>query len=916
MKRMITRLCALLLAAVLLLGLCLPSFAATGSKLRNPGIPGEVCTQLSAQAVAYYVGASSYSKLKAMTGAADTTTSYAACQNNQLFNALYTLMANTQEEYYSYSSLPSDYVYTDCVAGLSDGTMYDFWGGRIAKWNGSYFNREHVWPKSQASFFQINGGADRHHLRPASAVINQDVHGHKPYGVVLGGEAVTDELGTPSGYTNAAYYEPADRVKGDTARILLYVYVRWRQPNLYSAITGDQIPPMDRDDEKNDGANVIQSLDVLLDWIENDPVDTWEMGRNDAVERIQGNRNVFIDYPELAFLLFGRPVPEGMATPSTRGCDHTWKQIAQTDPTCTEPGRTDYRCTLCGRTKSEPIAALGHVDQNEDDLCDRCGVLLRQAGTFLLSQTIGNGDELVIYHPQKKQALGKTVNSDTRVEGVSEQPENGTLRPGTDTAVFRVEQTADGFYLIQDGKYLTTVAAGNALSYTSSPTAYSVWTVEPTGEGQTVYVHSVHAAYNDQNNQDLEYYTNGYTVYGRKDNQNYYFELYVQQKTCIEHTWDQGVETIRPDCLTPGEMTFTCTVCGATRTEELEPAGHDYEIKTTPATCTEDGVIRYRCFRCDEQLAEPIPALGHIWDDGVVTVKPTTEREGVCTYTCQRCGLQHTEPIAKLDPEPTEPEPTEPEPTEPEPTEPQPTEPEPTEPEPTEPQPTEPQPTEPQPTEPEPTEPEPTDPEPTDPQPTSPRPTQPQPTQPKPTKPQPFRFDDVQDPAQYYFDPVYWAYERGITAGTDKNLFSPQEGCTRAQVVTFLWRSVGQPEPETKIMPFVDVPADAYYYKAVLWAAEQQITQGTSATEFSPNQTCTRAQIVTFLWRSAAQPEQGSGAMPFGDLKPTDYYYTSVQWAVTQRITAGTTETTFEPASPCTRGQIVTFLYRYLSGKT
>ncbi len=376
------------------------------------------------------------------------------------------------------------------------------------------------------------------------------------------------------------------------------------------------------------------------------------------------------------------------------------------------------------------------------------------------------------------------------------------------------------------------------------------------------------------------------------------------------------METIRPDCLTPGEMTFTCTVCGATRTEELEPAGHDYEIKTTPATCTEDGVIRYRCFRCDEQLAEPIPALGHIWDDGVVTVKPTTEREGVCTYTCQRCGLQHTEPIAKLDPEPTEPEPTEPEPTEPEPTEPQPTEPEPTEPEPTEPQPTEPQPTEPQPTEPEPTEPEPTDPEPTDPQPTSPRPTQPQPTQPKPTKPQPFRFDDVQDPAQYYFDPVYWAYERGITAGTDKNLFSPQEGCTRAQVVTFLWRSVGQPEPETKIMPFVDVPADAYYYKAVLWAAEQQITQGTSATEFSPNQTCTRAQIVTFLWRSAAQPEQGSGAMPFGDLKPTDYYYTSVQWAVTQRITAGTTETTFEPASPCTRGQIVTFLYRYLSGKT
>ena len=161
----------------------------------------------------------------------------------------------------------------------------------------------------------------------------------------------------------------------------------------------------------------------------------------------------------------------------------------------------------------------------------------------------------------------------------------------------------------------------------------------------------------------------------------------------------------------------------------------------------------------------------------------------------------------------------------------------------------------------------------------------------------------------YYEDAVDWAVENGITQGTDDTHFSPDGICTRAQAVTFLWRAAGSPEPETRAMPFADVPVGSYYYDAVLWAVENGITKGTSDTTFSPNMTCTRAQIVAFLWRSEKSPAAGT-ANPFADVKSTAYYADAVLWAVKENITKGTTSTTFSPDADCTRAQIVTFLWR------
>ena len=161
----------------------------------------------------------------------------------------------------------------------------------------------------------------------------------------------------------------------------------------------------------------------------------------------------------------------------------------------------------------------------------------------------------------------------------------------------------------------------------------------------------------------------------------------------------------------------------------------------------------------------------------------------------------------------------------------------------------------------------------------------------------------------YYEDAVDWAVENGITQGTDDTHFAPDGICTRAQAVAFLWRAAGSPKLKTRTMPFTDVPAGSYYYDAVLWAVENGIAKGTSDTTFSPNMTCTRAQIVAFLWRSEKSPAAGT-ANPFADVKYTAYYADAVLWAVKENITRGTTNTTFSPDADCTRAQIVTFLWR------
>ena len=172
-------------------------------------------------------------------------------------------------------------------------------------------------------------------------------------------------------------------------------------------------------------------------------------------------------------------------------------------------------------------------------------------------------------------------------------------------------------------------------------------------------------------------------------------------------------------------------------------------------------------------------------------------------------------------------------------------------------------------------------------------------------------FVDVPE-GSYYEEAVAWAVENGITKGTSDTTFDPNGICTRAQAATFLWRAAGCPAPKTITMPFTDVKAGSYYYDAVLWAVENGITKGTSDTTFSPDVTCSRAQIVTFLWRSEKSPAAGS-SNPFTDVAADAYYADAVLWAVKEDVTKGTTDTTFDPNADCTRAQIVTFIWRALA---
>ena len=169
-------------------------------------------------------------------------------------------------------------------------------------------------------------------------------------------------------------------------------------------------------------------------------------------------------------------------------------------------------------------------------------------------------------------------------------------------------------------------------------------------------------------------------------------------------------------------------------------------------------------------------------------------------------------------------------------------------------------------------------------------------------------FTDV--PAGCWYEaPVLWALENGVTSGTSDTTFAPGNQCLRAHVVTFLWKAEQSPEPTAYTKSFTDVPSGAWYYKPVHWAVENGITSGVSDTKFGAGDVCSRYQVVYFLWAAAGKPEPETTENPFTDVKPSHFFYKAVLWAVENGITSGTSETTFSPANPCNRAQVVTFLY-------
>lgn len=175
----------------------------------------------------------------------------------------------------------------------------------------------------------------------------------------------------------------------------------------------------------------------------------------------------------------------------------------------------------------------------------------------------------------------------------------------------------------------------------------------------------------------------------------------------------------------------------------------------------------------------------------------------------------------------------------------------------------------------------------------------------------PMTFEDVED-SDYYYDSVRWAVEHGITEGTSNTTFAPKDFCSRGQVITFLWKALGSPEPLHSTNPFTDVPSDAYYTKAILWASENGIASGTTDSTFSPEAPCSRAQVMTFLWKMKGQPDPESTESPFPDVTSSDYFYQPVLWASEENITTGLIDSRFGAQDQCNRAQVVTFLWHVL----
>lgn len=322
--------------------------------ISNWGARGEECVFLTTYADAYYSGNYEWDTLSGVKGGTTQTNAHFS----QLYSQLQRLMTDTHV-YYTYyddsQSVRAFYKYTDCVSNNTSQVSLLYRGGLVTSaWNsGKTWNQEHVWPKSKFSEdLKIRG--DLMHLRPANPSENSS-RSNTAYG------------------ESSGYYNPGPSVRGDCARMILYMYVRW---GLSSTMWGK--------------SGVMENMNVLLKWIEEDPVDTWEMARNDSVQSVTGVRNVFVDYPEYAFLLFGKDIPEDMVTPSGEGADATPPVVTPpvvtppvveppvnteppvteppvTEPPVTEPPVTNPPVTDAPATEPAPTTPSQPSDDNTPD---------------------------------------------------------------------------------------------------------------------------------------------------------------------------------------------------------------------------------------------------------------------------------------------------------------------------------------------------------------------------------------------------------------------------------------------------------------------------------------------------------------------------------------------------------------------
>ena len=554
MKQTMKRGLALIMALLICIGL-LPAIQLTadatnvdyvysGNYIYNWGTRGEPATYLSQNAEAFYTGDYTYENLYGLEGSSDVST----VPSSALYVQLKALMAGKQTHTTSYDATRNLFQYTDCQN--SGGKISSFYSGAEIgpTWDsGSTWNREHTWPDSKGDA-SGQGENDIMMLRPTSTSENSS-RGNDAYGESSG-------YYNPNSESNGAY-----DLRGDVSRIMLFVYVRWGNTGSMWGSSG-----------------VMESKEVLLRWMEEDPVDTWELGRNDSVESITGTRNVFVDYPELAFRMFGEEVPEGYVSPTSgntsSGHQHIFSGVV-TDPTCTAKGYTTFTCTDpdCGYSYVSSYTAVAPHDY-VDGVCTVCGAIEPVVDASYLAKFdfpkhptgSGHQDGSEMNESNATYTSGaytlKFTNYSKVYYNAQDLNGNGCLKFGTSSAVgtvtFEVPENVDYVvlyltgYKAKTGGYSINQGAGTKLTKFSDDSEYDEVKVD------TSTVKKITIS----------------TISGSERMMMYSVLFYGSDSSC-EH--DYEAEITPPTCVEDGYTTYTCKLCGNTYTDDVtEATGHTY----------------------------------------------------------------------------------------------------------------------------------------------------------------------------------------------------------------------------------------------------------------------------------------------------------------------------------------------------
>ena len=521
-----------------------------GNYVYNWGVRGETATFLSSYAEKFYTGSYVYDTMSELSGGTGTGNA----PSSALYKQLQALMQSKHSKQTSYAATRDLYQYTDCEAG--GGKISSFYSGVAIgpAWGQGNWNREHTWPNSKG--LEGNDENDIMMLRPTATSENSS-RGNTAYGQSTG------------------YYHPNSEsggkydLRGDVARICLYVYVRWGNTGKMWGKSG-----------------VMESLNVLLTWMEEDPVDTWEMGRNDAVQSITGTRNVFVDYPEYAWLLFGEEIPSNLETPSGEGgnqCKHQTTLVGVVQATCTVNGYTgDSVCSLCGVTvkKGTTITASHSFSayvETKAPTCTVAGEKTRECSVCHTKQTIS-----VAATGHSYGAWSITVEPRCTDEG--EKTRECTKCDAVETATVAATGHAMGAFVV-----------------TTVPTC-----TEPGVKTQTCNncVYSV-----------------------------------TEPVAATGHTMGAWKPVSDPVCETAGEAKRECENCDYFETDTVDPTGHTFGewIIVIAPTCTEAGTKKRECENCDESENGVAPATGHTLGEWETTTAPTCTEAGIQTRNCENC---------------------------------------------------------------------------------------------------------------------------------------------------------------------------------------------------------------------------------------------------------------------------------------